>query len=253
MPLQLFLILLLPLLGTGLGSLCVFFRGQSALGSPQRILSGFAAGVMVAASVWSLILPAIEQSQALGRLAFLPAFAGIWAGFLLLLLLQCLCPRHRQIAGTSGMVFFAVALHNLPEGMAVGAAAAAFLMSPETVPIAAVLTLSLGIALQNIPEGAIISMPLGAAGTDRRRAFFLGVLSGVVEPIGALLTVALTAHLVPALPFLLSFSAGAMLYVVANDLLPDSGDSRPATVAFGAGFTLMMALDVALGSASCVP
>ena len=250
----------LPFLGTVLGSACVFFLKDKMNRSLQRFLLGFAGGVMVAASVWSLIIPAMEQSEHLGKLAFLPSFIGVWAGFLFLLALDKLIP-HLHIGsecpegtscnlGKSTMMVLAVALHNLPEGMAVGVVVAGWLTGSETISFASALVLSLGIALQNLPEGAIISMPLKSNGMGKGKAFGYGVLSGIVEPIGAILTILLAQWIVPALPYLLTFSAGAMLYVVVEELIPEMSEgehSNLGTIAFAAGFTLMMVLDVALG------
>lgn len=250
----------LPFLGTVLGAACVFFLKGKMNRTLQRSLAGFAAGVMVAASIWSLIIPAMEQSEHMGKLAFLPAFAGVWVGFLFLLLLDHLIPHlhlssqcpegTRCNLGKSTMMVLAVALHNLPEGMAVGVVAAGWLTGNQSISAAAALALSLGIALQNLPEGAIISMPLKSGGMRRGKAFSYGVLSGVIEPIGAILTILLANLVVPILPYLLSFSAGAMLYVVVEELIPDMSEgehSNIGTVFFAAGFTLMMVLDVALG------
>ena len=250
----------LPFLGTMLGSACVFFLKGKMNQNLQRSLTGFAAGVMVAASVWSLIIPAMEQSAHLGKLAFFPAFAGVWGGFLFLLLLDHLiphlhlnsqCPEGTQCnLGKSTMMVLAVALHNLPEGMAVGVVAAGWLAGNESISAAAALALSLGIALQNLPEGAIISMPLKSGGMRRGKAFGYGVLSGAIEPVGAIVTILLANLVVPLLPYLLSFSAGAMLYVVVEELIPEMSEgehSNIGTIFFAAGFTLMMVLDVALG------
>ena len=251
---------LLPFLGTTLGAAGVFFLKGQMNASLQRSLTGFAAGVMVAASVWSLIIPAMDQSAHLGKLAFLPAFIGVWGGFLFLLLLDHLiphlhlnstCPEGTSCnLGNSTMMVLAVALHNLPEGMAVGVVAAGWLTGSQSISAAAALALALGIALQNLPEGAIISMPLKSGGMKSSRAFGYGVLSGVIEPIGAVITIALADLVVPILPYLLSFSAGAMLYVVVEELIPEMSEgehSNIGTVFFAVGFTLMMVLDVALG------
>ena len=260
MSLDSILAIFLPFAGTVIGAGFVFFLKGAMNRTLQRSLTGFAAGVMVAASVWSLIIPAMDQSAHMGKLAFLPAFVGVWGGFLFLLLLDHVIP-HLHIGsecpegapcnlGKSAMMVFAVALHNLPEGMAVGVVVAGWLTGNETISFAAALALSLGIALQNLPEGAIISMPLKSGGMNRGKAFGYGVLSGVVEPIGALLTIALAETVVPALPYLLSFSAGAMLYVVVEELIPEMSEgehSNIGTVFFAVGFTLMMVLDVALG------
>ena len=260
MELQIILTVLLPFLGTTIGSGLVFFLRGSMNRRLQRSLTGFAAGVMVAASVWSLIIPAIDQSAHLGKLAFLPAFIGVWAGFAFLLLLDKLIPHLHLNAdspegldfglGKSTMMVLAVALHNLPEGMAVGVVAAGWLMGSETISFAGALALSVGIAMQNLPEGAIISMPLRSAGMSRGRAFGYGVASGVVEPLGAVLTIMLSSFVVPVLPYLLAFAAGAMLYVVVEELIPEMSEgehSNIGTIFFALGFSLMMMLDVALG------
>ena len=260
MRIQILSAILLPFLGTTLGAACVFFLKGKMNRNLQRILTGFAAGVMVAASIWSLIVPAMEQSAHMGKLAFLPAFAGVWGGFLFLLLLDHIiphlhlnsqCPEGTQCnLGKSTMMVLAVALHNLPEGMAVGVVAAGWLTGNESISAAGALALALGIALQNLPEGAIISMPLKSNGMKRGKAFGYGVLSGLIEPIGAILTILLAEYLVPALPYLLSFAAGAMLYVVVEELIPEMSEgehSNIGTVFFAVGFSLMMVLDVALG------
>ena len=260
MELQITSAVLLPFVGTVLGSAMVFFmRGAMNL-RLQRMLTGFAAGVMVAASVWSLIIPAMEQSEHMGKLAFVPAFVGVWAGFGFLLLLDKLiphmhlhddCPEGIQCnLGKSTMMVLAGALHNLPEGMAGGVVAAGWLTGSESISYAGALALSLGIALQNLPEGAIISMPLSSNGMKRSKAFGYGVASGIVEPIGAALTILLAGLVVPILPYLLSFAAGAMLYVVVEELIPEMSEgqhSNIGTIFFALGFTLMMMLDVALG------
>lgn len=226
----------------------------------QRALTGFAAGVMVAASIWSLLSPAMEQSAALGQLAFLPAVIGFWLGVGFLLLLDVLVPHLHQGADTpegpkSGfsrttMLVLAVTLHNIPEGMAVGVVYAGYLTGSAQITAMGALALSLGIAIQNFPEGAIISMPLKAEGMSKGKAFLMGTLSGAVEPLGALFTIWAAGLVVPALPYLLSFAAGAMLYVVIEELIPEMSQgehSNVGTICFALGFTLMMALDVALG------
>ena len=238
----------LPFLGTTLGAAFVFFLRDNAGHDLQRSLSGFAAGVMTAASVWSLIIPAIEQSEGLPVPAFFPVLVGLWIGFLFLHFLEQMTQKNMPDSSPSLLVF-AVALHNLPEGMAVGAAIAGFL-SGDAISLAAVLTLSVGMAVQNVPEGAIISLPLRSAGTGKAKAFGLGALSGVIEPIGALLTIWLADFALPLLPYLLGFAAGAMLHVVVDELIPESkeDDHRGiSTLCFAVGFTLMMVLDVALG------
>ena len=260
MHLEILSAVLLPFLGTTIGSALVFFMKGEMNRTLQRILMGFASGVMVAASIWSLIIPAMDQSEHLGKLAFLPAFIGVWGGFLFLLILDHLiphlhlnsdCPEGRNCGlGKSTMMVLAVALHNLPEGMAVGVVVAGWLSGQESISFASALALSLGIALQNLPEGAIISMPLKSQGMSRRRAFGYGVASGIIEPVGAVLTILLANLVVPVLPYLLAFAAGAMLYVVVEELIPEMSEgehSNIGTVFFAVGFTLMMMLDVALG------
>ena len=255
-----FLGILIPFLGTAAGAACVFFMRKPLDDLVRRALAGFAAGVMTAASVWSLLIPAIERSAALGRLSFLPAFVGFWLGVLFLLALDHLIPHlhvgseqaegPRSGLSRTAMMVLAVTLHNIPEGMAVGVMYAGFLSEDSPITAASALALSLGIAIQNFPEGAIISMPLKAEGERNGRAFLGGVLSGVVEPIGAVLTILAAQIIVPALPYLLSFAAGAMLYVVAEELIPEMSQGRHSnvgTVCFAAGFSIMMVLDVALG------
>ena len=255
-----FLGILIPFLGTTLGASCVFFMKRSLGDLVQRSLAGFAAGVMVAASIWSLLIPAIEQSEDMGKLSFLPAFIGFWSGVLFLLLLDRLIPHlhvgseqaegPKSKLGRTTMMVLAVTLHNIPEGMAVGVVYAGFLSGNTQITAASALALSLGIAIQNFPEGAIISMPLRAEGERKGRAFLGGVLSGVVEPIGAVLTLLAVQLVIPALPYLLSFAAGAMLYVVVEELIPEMSQGRHSnlgTVFFAVGFSVMMVLDVALG------
>jgi ZIP family zinc transporter len=252
--------LFIPFIGTAAGSACVFFLKNELKSGTQRILSGFAAGVMVAASIWSLIVPAIEQSSFLEKFAFLPAFIGFWAGILFLLLLDHIIPHlHIGIEQAEGprskltrtvMLVLAVTLHNIPEGMAVGVVYAGLAGGTGIITGGAALALALGIAIQNFPEGAIISMPLYAEGKNRQKSFALGVLSGAVEPVFGGITVLLAGFLVPAMPYLLSFAAGAMLYVVVEELIPEmtvGEHSNIGVIAFAAGFSLMMALDVALG------
>ena len=252
--------ILIPFFGTVLGAACVFFIKNTMKDQVQRALTGFAAGVMVAASIWSLLLPAMEQAAEMGKWSFVPAVTGFWLGILFLLLLDHIIPHlHRNCADAEGprsqlqkntMMVLAVTLHNIPEGMAVGVVYAGYLAEHGQISAAAALALSLGIAIQNFPEGAIISMPLKAEGMGRSKAFAKGVLSGVVEPVGALLTILAAELLVPALPYLLSFAAGAMLYVVVEELIPEMSQGRHSNVgtlcvALGGG--VMMVLDVALG------
>ena len=252
--------ILIPFLGTTLGSAGVFFMRKSLGVSVQRALAGFAAGVMVAASIWSLIIPAIEQSENLGKLSFLPALIGFWVGVLFLLMLDRLIP-HLHIGseqtegpksklGRTTMMVLAVTLHNIPEGMAVGVMYAGFLAGNAQITAASALVLSIGIAIQNFPEGAIISMPLRAEGESKGKAFLGGVFSGAVEPIGAILTIIAAQLVIPLLPYFLSFTAGAMLYVVVEELIPEMSQGRHSnvgTIFFAAGFGIMMVLDVALG------
>ena len=252
--------ILIPFLGTTLGAACVFFLKKALSESLQRALTGFAAGVMVAASVWSLLIPAIEQASGMGRLSFAPAVIGFWCGILFLLLLDHVIPHlHRNCEQTEGpkihlqrstMLLLAVTLHNIPEGMAVGVMYAGYLSGNAQITAAGALALSLGIAIQNFPEGAIISIPLRAEGMSKSKAFLCGTLSGIVEPIGALLTILAAQHIIAFLPYFLSFAAGAMLYVVVEELIPEMSQGRHSnlgTLFFAIGFTLMMALDVGLG------
>ena len=252
--------LLLPLLGTSLGASCVLFvRGKLNRGV-ERAFTGFAAGVMVAASVWSLIIPSLEQAEAMGKLSFVPALVGLALGFAFLMLLDGIIPHlhlHSQQAEgpksnlkRSSMMVLAVALHNLPEGMAVGAVLAGLAAGEGSVSAASAVALSLGIAIQNFPEGAIISMPLHAEGVSKGKSFLFGVLSGVVEPLGAVLTMLAAALVLPLLPYFLSFAAGAMRYVVVEELIPEMSEgehSHLGTVFFAIGFAAMMVMDVVLG------
>ena len=226
----------------------------------HRSLCGFAAGVMVAASIWSLLIPSIEQSEHLGIFSFLPAFVGFWIGVLFLLALDNLIP-HLHVGSNEAegiksklnrttMMVLAVTLHNIPEGMAVGVMYAGFLAGNTQITAASALALSIGIAIQNFPEGAIISMPLKDEGVSKGKAFLGGVLSGVVEPIGAVLTILISQRIIPLLPYLLSFAAGAMLYVVVEELIPEMSQGKHSNIGavfFAVGFSLMMVLDVALG------
>ena len=252
--------ILIPFIGTTLGAACVLFMKKTLRKQVQNALAGFAAGVMVAASIWSLLIPAIEQSENMGALSFFPAVVGFWIGVLFLLTLDHLIP-HLHIGseqsegpksklGRTTMMVLAVTLHNIPEGMAVGVMYAGFLAGNTQITAASALALSLGIAIQNFPEGAIISLPLRSEGESKGKAFLGGVLSGVVEPVGAVLTIIAAQLIIPALPYLLSFAAGAMLYVVVEELIPEMSQgehSNIGTVFFAVGFSLMMVLDVALG------
>ena len=255
-----FLGIMIPFLGTALGAACVFFMKKSLGDLVQRALAGFAAGVMVAASIWSLLIPAIEQSEGMGKLSFLPAFIGFWIGILFLLLLDHVIPHlhvgsnqaegPKSRLGRTTMMVLAVTLHNIPEGMAVGVTFVGAISDNTGITVAGALALAVGIAIQNFPEGAIISLPLHAGGASRKKSCFLGIMSGVVEPIGAVLTVIFAGIAVPLLPYLLSFAAGAMIYVVTEELIPESQNGKHSnigTIGVAIGFTLMMVLDVALG------
>lgn len=253
--------LLIPFAGTSMGAACVFFLKNELRPGLQKSLLGFASGVMVAASVWSLLIPAMEMSEDMGRFAFFPALIGLAVGFAFLLLMDVLIPHlHLNSEKAEGpacglskttMLLLAVTLHNIPEGMAVGVAFAGVLSGQAQITSAAALALSVGIAIQNFPEGAVISLPLRSSGNmSRPKAFFCGVLSGIVEPIGAALTILLSRFVTPLLPYLLAFAAGAMLYVVVEELIPEASageHSNNGTIGFAAGFALMMVLDVALG------
>ena len=252
--------LIIPLIGTSAGSACVFFLKNQLKESVRKALSSFAAGVMVAASIWSLIVPAIEQSSDMGRFAFVPAFLGFWAGILFLLLLDHVIPHlHVDNNNAEGpksnltrtiMLVLAVTLHNIPEGMAAGVVYAGLVSGDGSITVGGAFALAIGIAIQNFPEGAIISMPLFAEGKSKLKSFVMGTLSGVVEPLFGGLTVVLVGLVVPAMPYLLSFAAGAMLYVVVEELIPEKATlkhSHVGVIAFSIGFSLMMALDVALG------
>lgn len=252
--------LLLPFIGTTLGSACVFLIKDQIPQSVQKMLSGFAAGVMIAASVWSLLIPAMDQSEAMGRWAFVPAAVGFILGILFLLVLDELIPHlHADSNDPEGpqsnfkkttLLVFAITLHNIPEGMAVGITLAGWMSGQTTITLAGAMALAIGIMIQNIPEGAIVSMPLSSAGKKRSKAFVYGALSGIVEPIAAGITILIATHIMPFLPYLLSFAAGAMVYVVVEELIPEASQghhSNIGTIAFAIGFTLMMVLDVALG------
>lgn len=252
--------LFIPFLGTSLGAACVFFmRGEMHCGV-QRGLTGFASGVMVAASIWSLLIPAIEESSDWGKLAFLPAVIGFGGGILFLLFLDHIIPHlhmgaeraegPRSHLARTTMLVLAVTLHNIPEGMAVGVVLAGFLSGHGDITYASAMALSIGIAIQNFPEGAIISMPLRGAGMGKMESFVGGMLSGAVEPVGGMLTILLTSLVVPLMPYLLSFAAGAMMYVVVEELIPEMSEGEHSDIGvltFALGFMVMMTLDVALG------
>lgn len=252
--------LLIPFLGTTLGAACVFFVKKDLNMLVQKILLGFASGVMVAASVWSLLIPAMDMCEEKGRLAFLPAAIGFTLGIAFLLILDQIIPHlHIDAEKPEGlpshlkkstMLVLAVTLHNIPEGMAVGVTFAGFLSGSSNITLAGATALAVGIAIQNFPEGAVISLPLKNEAKSRGKAFLYGMASGIVEPIGAVITILLTGIVLPFLPYLLSFAAGSMIYVVVEELLPEASEgehSNLSTIGFAVGFLLMMILDVALG------
>lgn len=252
--------LILPFLGTMLGAACVFLMKDGITPRLQKTLTGFAAGVMVAASVWSLLIPSIEMTAKDGLASILPAIVGFLFGILFLLFLDNIIPHQhidssesegpRSHLSKTAKLVFAITLHNLPEGMAVGVALAGVMEHNSYMSIAGAIALSIGIAIQNFPEGAIVSMPLRSAGNSRRKSFLMGTLTGVVEPVGAILTILLASVIVPLLPYLLAFAAGSMMYVVVEELIPKTqkGEhSNLGTIGFAFGFILMMVLDVVLG------
>jgi ZIP family zinc transporter len=259
-PLEVWEGLMIPFLGTSIGAFSVFLLNGTIHPTIQRGLTGFAAGIMTAASVWSLLIPAMEQVSKLGRLAFLPAVGGFWLGVLFLLALDHTIPHlhmysekaegHTSRLKRTTMLVLAVTLHNVPEGMAVGVVYAGWMAGNKGLTLMGAAALSIGIAIQNFPEGAIVSLPLHAQGMGRPKALLYGVLSGVVEPIAAIITILASQFILPILPSLLSLAAGAMLYVVVEELVPEMSQgehSDVGVVLFSIGFTLMMALDVALG------
>lgn len=251
--------LLIPFFGTAFGAMCVLLMKGSLNRNVGRGMAGFAAGVMVAASVWSLLIPAIESAEAGGGSAVLPALTGFGTGFFFLLLLDRIFPQtgEAESGGSEGrglrqiyLMVFAVTVHNLPEGMAVGVVFAALASGDTSVTLSAAMALSIGIAVQNFPEGAIVSLPLRSAGVGKGKSLLLGILSGAVELLGAVVMLFAAVHLAPAMPYLLSFAAGAMIYVVIEELLPemdDGADSKLGAVCFAGGFLVMMTLDVVLG------
>ena len=257
---QILIGIFIPFVGTALGAACVFFMKDAMNQNIQKALLGFASGVMVAASVWSLLIPAIEMSEDKGQLAFLPAAIGFVLGILFLLGMDHLIPHlHMDSDVPEGMpsklkkttmMVLAVTLHNIPEGMAVGVVFAGAITGEEGVTLAGALTLALGIAIQNFPEGAIVSMPLVTEGNSRGKAYLYGMLSGIVESIAAGITIVLLGLVTPMLPYLLAFAAGAMIYVVVEELLPEASageHTNISTIGFATGFLIMMILDVALG------
>ncbi len=252
--------ILIPFVGTTLGSACVFLMRDQLKPVVQKGLLGFASGVMVAASVWSLLIPAMEMSEGMGRLAFVPAAAGLLLGMAFLLLMDRVIPHlHLNQEKPEGpknslkkttMMVLAVTLHNIPEGMAVGVVFAGAISGNSQVTLAGAVVLAIGIAIQNFPEGAVISLPLKSEGESKQKAFVSGMLSGIVEPIAAVLTILLSEIVEPILPYLLAFAAGAMLYVVVEELIPEASEgehSNVGTIGFAVGFVIMMVLDVALG------
>lgn len=256
--------LLIPFLGTTLGAACVFFMKDQFKPKVQNALLGFASGVMVAASVWSLLIPAMEMSSDKGKLSFIPAAVGFLLGILFLLTLDHVTPHlHLGSEKPEGpskqvkklkkntMMVFAVTLHNIPEGMAIGVVFAGLITGNGNVTLAGAYALTIGIAIQNFPEGAIVSMPLRSDnGMSKKRAFLYGTGSGIVEPIAAVITIAVTSAIQSVLPYLLAFAAGAMIYVVVEELIPEASQgehSNIGTIGFAVGFTIMMVLDVALG------
>ena len=252
--------ILIPFVGTMLGAAMVFLMKNEMNKKVEKILLGFAAGVMIAASVWSLIIPSIEMAEEQGKIPWIPAAVGFLLGVIFLLVLDSVVPHmHLESEKPEGiksklkkttMMIFAVTLHNIPEGMAVGVTFAGAMIGNTGITIAGALTLAIGIAIQNFPEGAIISMPLKSEGVTKPKAFLYGTLSGIVEPISAIITILLTNVIVPILPYLLSFAAGAMIYVVVEELIPESqaGEhSNIGTIGVAIGFIIMMILDVALG------
>ncbi len=251
--------ILIPFLGTTLGAACVFLMRQELSGKVQRALLGFAAGVMVAASVWSLLIPAISMAEKMGHFAFVPAAAGFMLGILFLLAMDRLVPHlHLGQDEPEGpeshwkkttMLVMAVTLHNIPEGCAVGIVFAGVIAGNGLITLTGAMALAAGIAIQNFPEGAIISLPLKES-LGKKKSFLYGVLSGIVEPIGALITILLSRYMEPVLPYLLAFAAGAMIYVVVEELIPEASEgehSNIGTIGFSVGFVIMMILDVALG------
>ena len=251
--------LLIPFAGTSLGAAMVFFFSKQISDNVQKILTGFAAGVMVAASFWSLLQPSLESSEAMGKLSFIPAAVGFMIGIGFLLLLDEITPHmhmdHQVEGPSSGLkrttkLILAVTLHNIPEGMAVGVVYAGWLAGQAGVSQTAALVLALGIAIQNFPEGAIVSMPLLGEGMPKRRTFWMGVLSGAVEPVAAVITLLAAGLVTPVMPYFLAFAAGAMMYVVVEELIPEMSEglhSNIGTIAFSLGFVTMMILDVTLG------
>lgn len=252
--------LLIPFLGTTLGAAMVFLMRNQINKRVEKLLLGFASGVMISASIWSLIIPSINMSEEQGKIAWVPAAIGFILGMVFLLVLDSLIPHlHLKTEKPEGlksklkkttMMMLAVTLHNIPEGMAVGVVFAGVLAQNTGITLAGAVALAIGIAIQNFPEGAIVSMPLKSEGVSKPKAFLYGTLSGIVEPISALITILLTSTILPILPYILSFAAGAMIYVVVEELIPEAQEgehSNIGTIGVAIGFVIMMILDVALG------
>ena len=256
-----FIGIMIPFLGTLLGAACVYILKKDMSILLNKVLLGFASGVMVAASIWSLLIPAIDMSRSMEKLSFIPASLGFCAGILFLLLVDNVVPhlhldtdipegiKQNKLKNTT-MLILAVTIHNIPEGMAVGIVFAGTVSHNNMITLAGALALSIGIAIQNFPEGAIISMPLRSSGISKNKAFIYGLLSGIVEPVGAIITIVFSRRIISILPYLLSFAAGAMIYVVVEELIPEASKgkhSNLSTIGFAVGFVIMMILDVALG------
>lgn len=257
---NIFIGILIPLLGTTLGAFCVYFMKEQLSDKLNKTLLGFASGVMVAASIWSLLIPAIESSEYMGKLSFIPASVGFLFGIIFLLVIDNIVPHFHLDANEpegiqsslkkSTMLMLAVTIHNIPEGMAIGVIFAGAISNQNLITLTGAFALSIGIAIQNFPEGAIISLPLRSEGLSKNKSFLYGTLSGIVEPIAAIITIMLSSIIIPILPYLLSFAAGAMMYVVVEELIPEmsSGNhSNLGTIGFSIGFVLMMILDISLG------
>lgn len=254
--------IIIPFVGTSLGAACVFLLKKELSVNLKKAFSGFAGGVMVAASIWSLLIPSIDQASNLGVLSFVPAIVGFWLGILFLLLIDNVVP-HLHIEGNkeeglklnkklskTTMMLLAITIHNIPEGMAVGVIYAGYLNGSNAISLSGALALAIGIAIQNFPEGAIVSLPLSANGKNKKKSFILGCLSGIVESIAAVLTIFLSKLVIPFMPYLLSFAAGAMMYVVVEELIPEMAEgehSHVGVICFSLGFSVMMLLDLLLG------
>ena len=246
---KIFLGIMIPFFGTMFGALCVYFLKKDIKKSTNEFFMGFAGGVMVAASVWSLIIPSVNYSVKLGKLAFFPAAAGLWAGVLFIIILDKFVPCDSQNTEKPGKFFWAVLIHNIPEGMAVGVVFAGVVSGKTGISFLSALILSVGIAIQNFPEGAIISLPMYGRGSSVHKSFAFGILSGVVEPLGAICALFAVQIISPILPYVLGFAAGAMIYVVLEELIPSFEKNKSTSmgnISFAAGFTVMMILDIVL-------